>query len=126
MKWVYDTGTLVNVKFLVNGVLFADGQNGDGGFEAKFHEGINLLHRLILHYHLFIYYEYLPRDSPSSILINCYQWGSCFPCKTLNKGAYEIISNFPCETLNKGAYEIISNFHHQRLHRGIKFGKFRF
>ena len=30
-------------------------------------------------------YEYLPRIA-SSILMKCYQWGSCFPCETTTKG----------------------------------------
>ena len=31
-----------------------------------------------------IIYDYLPRTA-SSVLLNCYQWGSCLPCETPTK-----------------------------------------
>ena len=52
--------------------------------------------------YLFIY-ECLPRIA-SSILMNCYQWGSCLPCETPTKEPMELA--------------VISNFHHRRPHGG--------
>ena len=45
--------------------------------------------------YLFIYlfiYHYLPRIA-SSILLNCYQWGSCLPCETPTKEPCRISSD---------------------------------
>ena len=48
----------------------------------------------------------------SSILMSCYQWGSCFPYKTSTKEPMELAA---------------TNFHHRRPHRGIEImGTFRF
>ena len=50
---------------------------------------------------------YLPGIA-SSILVNCYQWGSCLPFETPTKAPMELA--------------VVSNFHHRRPTREIKLG----
>ena len=66
----------------------------------------NFLLDLSSKYFFLLIYENLPQKIASSILMKCYQWGSCIPCKISTKEPMELAanSNFhfwnPLEDLN--------------------------
>ena len=64
--------------------------------------------------HVFLFYSFFIREFltriVSSILMNCYQWGSCLLCETP--------TNEPMEL------GVISDFHHRKPHWGSNSGPF--